>query len=90
MTIADQAGRIVSALRWLAIRALQLPVVVYRYAISPLIGPRCRHMPTCSAYAIEALEVHGPLYGSWLALRRITRCHPLNPGGFDPVPPPRK
>lgn len=75
------------ALRWLLVRALQLPVLGYRYIVSPLIGPRCRYVPGCSAYALEAMEVHGPFYGSWLALRRVTRCHPLNEGGFDPVPP---
>lgn len=76
-------------LRWLTVRALQLPILVYRYGISPMIGPRCRYMPTCSAYALEALERHGPIRGGWLAFRRITRCHPLREGGFDPVPPRR-
>lgn len=70
-------------------RVLQCPVVVYRYTLSPLLGPRCRYMPSCSAYALEALERHGPLRGGWLALRRIMRCHPLREGGFDPVPPER-
>lgn len=73
----------------MCVRLLQLPILVYRYLISPLIGPRCRYMPTCSAYALEALERHGPFYGSWLAVRRLTRCHPLREGGFDPVPPKR-
>ncbi|WP_222948286.1 membrane protein insertion efficiency factor YidD [Thauera sedimentorum] len=59
----------------------------YQLFISPLLGPRCRFYPTCSHYAIEALDTHGVLKGSWLALRRILRCHPWNPGGFDPVPP---
>jgi putative membrane protein insertion efficiency factor len=68
---------------------LQLPIVIYRYTLSPLLGPRCRYMPSCSAYALEALQVHGPIRGSWLAFRRITRCHPLREGGFDPVPPAR-
>ena len=71
------------------VRLLQLPVLIYRYTLSPLLGPRCRYMPSCSAYALEALQVHGPIRGSWLAFRRITRCHPLREGGFDPVPPPR-
>lgn len=61
----------------------------YQLAISPLLGPRCRFYPSCSAYAIEALKRHGPLYGSWLTLRRLVRCHPLNEGGVDPVPPTR-
>lgn len=58
----------------------------YQRAISPLLGPRCRFYPSCSQYAFEALETHGLLKGLWLALRRLARCHPLNPGGFDPVP----
>ena len=82
-------ARISAALRWLLVRLLQLPIVIYRYTLSPLLGPRCRYMPSCSAYALEALQVHGPIRGSWLAFRRITRCHPLREGGFDPVPPPR-
>lgn len=58
----------------------------YQVLISPLIGPRCRFYPSCSHYAIDAIRTHGPLRGGWLAARRITRCHPLNPGGYDPVP----
>lgn len=58
----------------------------YRLAISPLLGRNCRFHPSCSAYAIEAVERHGALKGGWLGLRRILRCHPWNPGGYDPVP----
>ncbi|AYN20686.1 membrane protein insertion efficiency factor YidD [Alcaligenes aquatilis] len=58
----------------------------YQLFISPLLGPRCRFYPTCSQYAIQALQTHGPLKGSWLAARRIVRCHPWHPGGHDPVP----
>jgi putative membrane protein insertion efficiency factor len=58
----------------------------YQYAISPLFGANCRFYPSCSDYACEALERHGALKGSWLALRRVARCHPYHPGGFDPVP----
>jgi len=58
----------------------------YRTAISPLKPPTCRFTPTCSQYAIEAIKKHGPLKGSWLALKRILRCHPFGGSGFDPVP----
>jgi hypothetical protein len=61
----------------------------YRRFVSPLLGPRCRFTPTCSAYALEALTTHGAARGSWLALRRVGRCHPFHPGGHDPVPPTR-
>lgn len=71
----------------LAARVLIAPIRFYRAFISPLLGPRCRFYPTCSAYAMEAIAVHGALRGSWLAIRRIVRCHPFNPGGYDPVPP---
>jgi uncharacterized protein len=66
--------------------ALVLLVRVYQVALSPLLGGSCRYYPTCSAYAIEALERHGALRGSWMAVRRIGRCHPFRPGGYDPVP----
>jgi putative membrane protein insertion efficiency factor len=59
---------------------------VYRYTLSPLLGPRCRFYPSCSAYALEAIESHGALRGLWLAITRIGRCHPWHPGGYDPVP----
>ncbi|MBB1471585.1 membrane protein insertion efficiency factor YidD [Luteimonas sp. MC1825] len=59
----------------------------YKRWLSPLLGPRCRFAPTCSEYAMQALARHGTLRGGWLAVRRVGRCHPLNPGGHDPVPP---
>ncbi len=69
-------------------RILQLPIRAYRLVLSPWVGMHCRYQPTCSAYALEALEKHGPIKGSYLAARRISRCHPLGGHGFDPVPEP--
>ncbi|MFD1138554.1 membrane protein insertion efficiency factor YidD [Paenibacillus urinalis] len=63
------------------------PVQFYRKFISPLTPPSCRFYPTCSAYALEAIEVHGAVKGSLLAAKRIAKCHPLHPGGVDLVPP---
>ncbi|MDY6953491.1 MAG: membrane protein insertion efficiency factor YidD [Thermodesulfobacteriota bacterium] len=58
----------------------------YQYILSPILLPACRFYPTCSQYAFEAVERHGAWRGSWMALRRVLRCHPYHPGGFDPVP----
>jgi hypothetical protein len=59
----------------------------YQYVLSPWVGGSCRYWPTCSEYAREAIVTHGAAYGSWLALRRLARCHPYGRGGVDPVPP---
>jgi putative membrane protein insertion efficiency factor len=67
-------------------RILIMFVRAYQTVLSPLLPPSCRYYPSCSAYAIEALEKHGAVRGSWLAMRRIARCNPFRPGGFDPVP----
>lgn len=69
-------------MRWLA----AAPVHLYRWTLSPFLGRQCRFHPTCSAYALEAIESHGPWKGWGLALRRIFRCHPWGASGFDPVP----
>jgi putative membrane protein insertion efficiency factor len=71
-------------------RIVSLPIVAYRRWVSPVIPARCRFYPTCSAYALEAVAVHGAGRGIWLAVRRLLRCHPFHPGGYDPVPPPTK
>jgi putative membrane protein insertion efficiency factor len=68
---------------------LKLLIRGYQLAISPLFGPRCRFYPSCSHYALEAIDSHGVVRGTWLTIRRIARCHPFNEGGFDPVPCPR-
>jgi putative membrane protein insertion efficiency factor len=65
---------------------LKTLIRVYQVALSPLLGPNCRYYPTCSQYAIEAIEAHGSLRGTWLTIKRISRCHPWHEGGFDPVP----
>lgn len=68
-------------------RGLTALVRAYQLVVSPWLGPRCRFYPSCSAYAVTALQRHGALRGSWLATRRLLRCHPWNPGGVDHVPP---
>jgi len=73
-------------MKWLLIGLLK----AYRFAISPLYGQVCRYHPTCSAYALEAVTTHGSIKGSWLAVRRIARCHPWAAGGYDPVPGKKK
>jgi len=64
-----------------------IPIRLYRYFISPLLGPNCRFHPSCSQYAEEAISRHGVLRGSWLAVKRLGKCHPWHEGGIDPVPP---
>ena len=85
MTEAD--GQVAQARPSAAARVLMALITGYRRFVSPLLGARCRFAPSCSAYALEAVREHGALRGMWLAVRRIGRCHPFNPGGFDPVPP---
>ncbi|HEV2355116.1 MAG TPA: membrane protein insertion efficiency factor YidD [Puia sp.] len=72
------------------LRILGFPVIalirVYQWVLSPLLGPKCRYVPSCSQYAVEALKKHGLFKGGWLAIRRISRCHPWGGHGVDPVP----
>ena len=83
--------RATSPFRRAASAALIAPIRFYRKYISRLLPPACRYEPTCSRYAIEAIQIHGPAKGFWLALKRILRCHPIHwlggSEGFDPVPP---
>lgn len=74
--------------REFAVFPLWLGIRFYQRAIRPLLPPLCRHYPSCSRYAVEALHGHGVFRGSWLAFTRILRCNPLSKGGFDPVPRP--
>lgn len=69
---------------------LILLIQSYRYLLSPFVGRYCRFMPSCSAYAIDAIQLHGCVKGSWLSVRRIARCHPWHPGGIDTVPTQQK
>lgn len=68
-------------------RLVILLIRAYQYLVSPMLGPHCRFHPSCSHYAVEAIQRHGLARGGLLALRRLSRCHPWNPGGVDPVPP---
>lgn len=77
-------------MRRFAVALLSAPIRAYRLLLSPLMPARCRFTPSCSAYALEALDQHGPVTGLWLAMRRLGRCHPISwlggSSGFDPVP----
>ena len=80
--VPSRVSRVGALLAWPLIALVR----VYQLFVSPLLPPSCRYTPSCSAYAVEALQRHGALRGSWLAARRIARCHPFRPGGYDPVP----
>jgi putative membrane protein insertion efficiency factor len=77
-----------SALNWRSIASLPFIVIIrfYQLVVSPWLGPKCRYQPTCSHYALEAFKKYGPFKGFWLALKRISRCHPWGGSGWDPVP----
>ncbi len=81
------AGQLAQARPSPAARLLITAITGYRRFVSPLLAPRCRFYPSCSAYGLQAVQEHGALRGAWLAERRIARCHPFHPGGVDPVPP---
>lgn len=66
---------------------VQRLILAYRRFVSPVLGRHCRFLPSCSEYGFEAIDVHGALRGSWLAMKRVGRCHPFREGGYDPVPP---
>jgi uncharacterized protein len=76
-----------NALKLLFKFILLIPIRAYQWLISPILPGACRHLPTCSQYAVEALEIHGPFGGFWLAIKRIFRCQPWGTSGYDPVPP---
>jgi uncharacterized protein len=89
--MSAKAETLLRSARRAAVLALSVPIYAYRYTISPMLPRSCRFEPSCSAYALEALTVHGPLKGTWLAARRLSRCHPIaflgGGSGVDPVPP---
>lgn len=79
-------GKLLRCVTTLPRRCLLALIAAYQIVISPAIGPRCRHLPGCAEYSAEAVRTHGAVRGSWLALRRIGRCHPWGTSGYDPVP----
>jgi hypothetical protein len=78
--------RITALIGKLTAAALRLPIVLYRYALKPFVGHNCRHLPTCSDYALDAIDKNGAWRGFWLTLSRLSRCHPWGTSGYDPAP----
>ena len=85
-SLSDLGSTVAGAMGVVLLRVFQVLIAFYRYLISPLIGPSCRYHPSCSEYAQEALGRHGAYLGTALAIKRVCRCHPWQPGGYDPVP----
>ena len=83
---SNLAASIVAIPGRLAVMAMVLLIQAYRLVVSPFIGPSCRFVPTCSEYSLDAFRRYGFLRGLWMSVRRIGRCHPYSPGGYDPVP----
>lgn len=81
-------GSEIRSMNWIKM-LFKFPIVLYRKWISPLKPPTCRFYPSCSEYALQSIETHGPVKGAWLTVKRLGKCHPFHPGGFDPVPPPK-
>ena len=86
MNDARAVRRLLDVVAELLRRGLVAFIRAYQLVVSPALPPACRFTPTCSQYALEAIRRHGAVRGSWLAVRRLARCHPFNPGGFDAVP----
>lgn len=84
-TVPEKNTLVAASAKFLAF-FFKLPIRFYRFCISPMIPSRCRYTPTCSEYALEALDTYGPIRGSWLSVKRIARCHPWGSHGYDPVP----
>lgn len=85
MLLKDRTGCIMKIISNILKRIIILIIRIYQKVISPLFPPTCRFYPTCSTYFIQALEKYGPIKGSYLGIKRILRCHPGNPGGYDPL-----
>ena len=83
MKVKDLGRLLLKFLGWI----LLIPVYIYKYGISPFTPASCRHVPTCSEYAVQAVKMHGPFKGFVLTVRRISKCHPWGTHGYDPVPP---